>query len=172
MEEMKYLQMHYKNKEFYPFLNEPLYTSFRGISFGRELKGGIFETSLQRVMQMGIHVKLQEFIDKQRYFERRYGTRLIEGSSTQFTLSGLKMSGSIQTLYYITCGLLGIGIIVFSLEIRLKILELFYWVYVAVIKFIHIPCWIHCAILVERSMRRGLLKLQLDIVNFIMMFNK
>jgi len=37
MKEMKYLQMHYKSKEFYAFTNEPLYSTFRGISFGRNL---------------------------------------------------------------------------------------------------------------------------------------
>jgi len=49
--------------------------------------------SLYQVMQMGIYGKLQEFIDKQRYFERRYGTPLLEGSSTQFTIAVLRCVG-------------------------------------------------------------------------------
>jgi len=60
MKEMKYLQLNYKSKEFYAFVNEPLCSTFRGISFGRDLSSGGFESSLHRVMQMGIYGKLQE----------------------------------------------------------------------------------------------------------------
>jgi len=67
--------------------------------------------------------------------ERRYGTRSIEESSTQFTVSGLTMSWSIQTLDCITSGLLGLGIIVFCFEIKLIPLKLFDSLRVIITKF-------------------------------------
>jgi len=54
---MKHLQVNYKNK----LVNEPLYTTYRGV----------FETSLHLLIQMGIHVKMQQYIDQQRDLGRR-----------------------------------------------------------------------------------------------------
>jgi len=120
--EMDYLNANYKNTNpFYSLPDQPLYVKYEGIVYGRAFKHGEFETSLHRVLQTGIHVIVRKYRDQLRYFRRRIGTKLIETSSPKFTVARLKITGAIQTLFYITCIFLLKSVVLLTLEMKVHL---------------------------------------------------
>jgi len=127
LQELSYLQINYKRKTFYIIKDKPLFTTYNGIIFLKQFKNGQLETILHRIMQMGIHAQLKHFLQRDRYFKRRFITKFIEGSEMQALPQSLTMSGSIQTLFYLKALFASVAIVILSFE-RLSIIFRFYFV--------------------------------------------
>jgi len=116
LQELNYLQTNYKRERFYIIEGKPLFTTYNGIVFFKPFKNRQLETILHKIMQMGIHAQLKQFVQRDRYFKRRHVTKLIDGSETQASPQSLTMKESIQTLFYLKALFAALSIIVFSFE--------------------------------------------------------
>jgi len=115
LRELEYLNVNYKTKMY--VVNEPYFVARTGIAYDKALEPK-FQTYIKAVVQSGIYTRMLHTYNNYRYYIRKFYTSQKSNAKNLESVDKVRISGSIQTLFYLSLILLIVCGLILLVEIK------------------------------------------------------